>query len=330
MRGERLAFALDSGAIDLPETGRILVLRPRAGDDLSAFDRSRLHIVTGFRPDYEAFTAQGYTVSEEAQGDYAAALVCVTRSRDFTRALLANASRLVAKDGPIIVDGQKTDGIESALKELKAAGADVSAALSKAHGKAFTFPAGVDLSAWASQDQSIGDFITRPGVFSADGIDRGSALLAAALPERLPFRVADLGAGWGYLTSEILKRSHVSEVHLIEAEAEALAVARLNITDPRAQFHWADATKFKTTLSFGAVVCNPPFHTDRNADPGLGIAFLRTAAKILSSSGTLWLVANRQLPYQPVLETLFKQVEEIGGDSSFRLIRASRPVQTRP
>ena len=329
MRGERLALALDSGAIDLPESGRILVMRPRAGDDLSAFDRARLHIVTGFRPDFEAFTAMGYTVSAKPEGDYAAAVVCVPRARELTRAMFAEASRLVAKGGPILVDGQKTDGIESALKELKSVGAEPTAALSKAHGKIFAFNAGVDLSAWEAKTQEVDGFKTRPGVFSADGIDRGSALLAAALPDRLPYRVADLGAGWGYLTTEILKRNHVTEVHLVEAEADALEMARLNVQDPRAVFHWADATKFKPVETFGAVICNPPFHSDRNAEPGLGIAFLRTAARILSSSGTLWLVANRQLPYQPVLETLFKEIEEIGRDSTYRLIRASRPIQVR-
>lgn len=329
MRSDRLALALDSGAVDLPASGPILVLRPQAGDDLSALPRDRLRIVTGFRPDHEAFAAQGYQVAERAAGPYCAALICLPRAKDLARALIAEAAQQVVPGGPVLVDGQKTDGIESVARDLRLAGADPGPALSKSHGKIFGFAAGVDLSAWAARDHEFDGFVTRPGVFSADGIDPGSALLAAALPDRLPARVADLGAGWGYLSRAVLARNGVAECHLIEAEAEALACARRNLPDPRARFHWADATRFRAEQPFGAVVCNPPFHTGRAADPMLGVAFLRSAAAMLSTSGTLWLVANRNLPYQPVLDSLFKEIEEIGGTAVFRLWRASRPIQQR-
>ena len=60
-----------------------------------------------------------------------------------------------------------------------------------------------------SRTQIEGGFTTVPGVFSADAPDRGSVLLAAALPAKLPARVADLGAGWGYLSRAILARDGV-------------------------------------------------------------------------------------------------------------------------
>ena len=327
MRSERLSLALEDGAVSLPPEGCILVLRPRAGDDLSALGRDRVQVVTGFRPDHDAFADLGYAVATAPDRGYAAALVCLPRARDLARALLAEASARVVPGGPVLVDGQKTDGIESVWRELRDAGASPGAPLSKAHGKIFSFAAGIDLGAWAAQDRQIdGGFVTRPGVFSADGPDAASALLAAALPEKLPPRVADLGAGWGYLARAILARPGVTECHLIEAEAEALDCARRNVTDPRARFHWADATRFRPDRAFDAVVCNPPFHTGREADPGLGIAFLRAAAGMLTTSGTLWLVANRHLPYEPVLAELFREHEDRGGDSRFRLYRASRPV----
>jgi len=330
MRTERLLLALDSGLAPLPPEGRVLVMRPRSGDDLSALPRDRVQVVTGFRPDADAFAAQGYAVAQAPEGRYAAALVCLPRARDLARALLAQATAAVDPGGPVLVDGQKTDGVESALRELRAVGAAPTQALSKAHGKIFAFAAGVDLSAWAAQDRDIGGFLTRPGVFSADGPDPASVLLAAALPARLPARVADLGAGWGFLARAILTREGVAECHLIEAEAEALACARANITDPRALFHWADATRFRPDRPFDAVVCNPPFHAAREADPALGFAFLRAAAGMLTTSGTLWLVANRHLPYERGLADLFREHEELQGDSRFRLYRASRPTPRRP
>lgn len=330
MRSDRLTLAQDSGMATLPAEGRILVLRPRLGDDLSALPRDRVDIVTGFRPDADGFAAQGLAVLAQPSGPYAAAVVCLPRARDHARALMAQASACVLPGGPVLVDGQKTDGIEAIWREVKATGLPVSAALSKAHGRIFAFAAGADLAGWTAADRDIGGFITRPGVFSADAPDPASVLLAAALPARMPARVADLGAGWGYLSRAILKRDGVAECHLIEAEAEALACARRNIDDPRAQVHWADAMRFRPDRPFDAVVCNPPFHAAREADPAIGIGFLQAAARMLGTSGTLWLVANRHLPYERVLAELFRELEELPGDTRFRLYRASRPIPRRP
>ena len=136
------------------------------------------------------------------------------------RTLLARADAEVLAGGPIAVDGQKTDGIDPALKDLRAR-APMGEVLAKAHGRLACFAAGAGLSDWAAAPREIeGGFITRPGVFSADGIDAGSALLAAHLPDRLGPKVADLGAGWGYLARQVLARQGVKRIDLVEAEAE--------------------------------------------------------------------------------------------------------------
>ena len=76
---------------------------------------------------------------------------------------------------------------------------------------------------------------------------------------------------------------------------------------------------------FDAILCNPPFHTSRQADPALGVAFLTAAARCLSPGGTLWLVANRHLPYERALSESFAQVAEIGGTNGYKLFTAARP-----
>ncbi len=332
MRFARLEMALDTGSVVLPVEGRIAVIRPRLGDDLSCLPKDRLQVITGFRPDYDGFERLGYKVSSADKGPFAAAIVCVPRAKAETRAILALVAEAVVSGGPIIVDGQKTDGIDSVYKDLRAL-VSVSEALSKAHGKIFSFAAGPELSHWAASSTTIAEgFVTQSGVFSADKPDRGSVLLAAALPAKLPARVVDLGAGWGFLSRAILAREGVASLDLVEAEAAALDCARQNIIDARANFHWADATVFRLTTPVGAVVCNPPFHTTRDADPALGIAFLVAAHRMLSGSGTLYLVANRHLPYDRVLTTLFREVEVIGGDTdtAFKLTRAAFPIRAKP
>lgn len=322
MRSERLEKALQDGVWVLPE-GRIAVYRPRMSDDLSMLPKDRVTVLTGFRPDHDHFTALGYAT--DPAPPYAGALVCLPRARDHARALLAEAAAAVVPGGPVAVDGQKTDGIESVLKELRAL-VPVGEALSKAHGKLAVFPAGPELAGWAAREARIeGGFLTRPGVFSADAPDRGSALLAGLLPAKLGPKVVDLGAGWGYLSRAVLAREGVKRLDLVEAERDALDCARANIDDPRARFHWADATGFRPENLAETVVTNPPFHTGRDADPALGLAFIAAARGMLAPDGALWLVANRHLPYDAALSAAFLTVEEIGGDSAFRVIRATRP-----
>lgn len=325
MRSDRWTLALETGLVAVPEAGRILVLNAREANDLSLLPRGRVHAVQGFRPDHDALAARGIAVSPDLpQGPFALTFVCLPRAREAARAMVAAASAVT--EGPVVVDGQKTDGIDSLRREV-AARVPVSEALAKAHGKLFTFAGGADLSDWmARPGRTPEGFVTLPGVFSADGADRGSALLAAALPAKLKGRGVDLGAGWGYLAAAALSRKEVKHLDLVEAEADALTCARQNITDPRAAFHWADATLFRPDRLADWVVCNPPFHTGRAADPGLGQAFLRAASRLLAPDGTLWLVANRPLPYDRSLVTLFREVDDIGGDAAFRLTRAARPI----
>lgn len=329
MRSDRLTFALREGSLDLPDTGEVVVFRPRGTDSLSMLPKGRLTVVQGMRPDYDAFVARGYSVVAHApKTRFAAAIVCVPRAKAEAFALLAEAANAVGPKGVIVVDGQKTDGIDSLLRDLRKRFA-VSEPVSKAHGKLFTFHPGDDLMAdWAAKPTLLeGGFQTLPGVFSADGPDPASVLLAANLPEKLSGRIIDLGAGWGFLAQAILQHDGVKELHLVEAEATALDCARLNIQDPRAQFHWSDATSFTLDRGVDAVVCNPPFHTTRDPDPALGIAFLHAAARLLAGHGTLWLVANRHLPYDRPLAALFREVEDIGKDPRFRIIRAARPLR---
>jgi 16S rRNA (guanine1207-N2)-methyltransferase len=326
MRSARLTLALETGALTLLPAGKIAVYRPQMGDDLSALPRDRVVVLTGFKPDHDHF-ATSHSVTPDAP--YAAAIVCLPRSREAARALIAQAAAEVAKGGWIAVDGQKTDGIDTALKDLRAR-VDLSESLSKAHGKLASFEAGPDLSDWRMRPSLVDGFQTLPGVFSADGPDRGSQLLAAALPAKLGGKVADLGAGWGFLAAEILKRPAVKKLDLVEAEADALDCARVNVTDPRARFHWADATTWRPETLLDVVVMNPPFHSGRTADPALGGAFIRAARRMLAPSGELWLVANRHLPYDAVLADCFLEVRDVATDSGFRVIHAIKPKRAKP
>ena len=156
-----------------------------------------------------------------------------------------------------------------------------------------------------------------------------TAPLAAALPAKLGRHVADLGAGWGYLSARVLEDAGVETLDLVEADHTALDCARRNIADPRARFHWADALGWQPEGRIDTVVMNPPFHSGRAAAPELGRGFVRAAARVLAPSGQLWMVANRHLAYETTLKECFAEFREAGGDNRFKILQAQRPTRPR-
>ena len=322
-------MALSDGGLALPEAGRIAVFAPRAGAELAPLPAGLCHVLTRFRPDHDHFSALGHACAVEPEGRYSAAVVCLPRARTLARDLIATACDVT--DGPVIVDGAKTAGVEAALKECRAR-TEVSGPVSKAHGKMFWFtPAPGQFDDWRCGGPApLGDgFVTAPGVFSADGIDPGSKLLGDTFPRKIGARVADLGAGWGYLAARILERDTVETVHAVEADHAALSCARRNLPDPRVRFHWEDATRWRPPEALDTVIANPPFHTGRDADPALGRAFITAAAAMLAPGGQLWLVANRHLPYEAPLADNFEESVEVAGDSRFKVLHARRPSRHR-
>ena len=127
----------------------------------------------------------------------------------------------------VLVDGQKHDGVESLLKAVKAAWPRSPATFAKAHGKLF-WVEGARLSRLGRcGPREVGGFVTRPGVFSADGPDKGSLALVDALPP-LAGQVADLGAGWGFLARHILdsRRRHPARTWSRPTPSRSTAPAR--------------------------------------------------------------------------------------------------------
>jgi 16S rRNA (guanine1207-N2)-methyltransferase len=164
---------------------------------------------------------------------------------------------------------------------------------------------------------------TQPGVFSWDRPDPGSQQLLAALPP-LAGRGADLGCGLGVLARGALAAGGVTRLELVDIDRRAIAAAQRNVEDPRAIFHWADARVAPDLSGLDFVVMNPPFHDRGVEDKELGQGFIRRAHQILRPGGTVWLVANRHLPYEAVLSGLFAKVTARGEGAGFKIYEARK------
>jgi 16S rRNA (guanine1207-N2)-methyltransferase len=165
---------------------------------------------------------------------------------------------------------------------------------------------------------------TQPGVFSWDRLDPGSALLLKSLPPLSGVGV-DLGAGLGILAHGVLTSPKVTKLTLVDLDRRAVEAAKRNVNDPRVEVVWADARRgaeLATGLDF--VVTNPPFHEAGSEDKGLGQAFITAAAAMLRKNGVLWIVANRHLPYEAVLNEAFKTVRPVADAGGFKVYEARK------
>lgn len=246
------------------------------------------------------------------------------------RYVLAQALRALKVEGRLTALAPKDRGGLRMNKELTAFGCVVGES-AKRHQRicvALKPAAPVDLEAAIAEGaprRLDGDgFWTQPGVFSWDRLDPGSALLLKALPP-LAGAGVDLGCGIGVLAHAVLTSPKVTKLTLIDLDRRAVESAKRNVNDPRVEVVQADARRggdLASGLDF--VVTNPPFHETGVEDKGLGQAFITSAAGMLRKGGVLWIVANRHLPYEAVLNEHFKTVRPVADAGGFKVYEARK------
>lgn len=335
-----------TGQVTWPEAGSALFLGARASAALRGIVRSALVCEQSFKPAVDALTREGWPLctAEEAEATrHSLVLVLPPRQRQEARALLAHAVACCAPGGTIVACMANDEGARSGESDLKSL-AGLSGSLSKNHCRVYwstVDEANCDaalLTTWRTLDAPRqildGRFISRPGVFAWDRIDPASALLAEHLPATLAGSAADLGCGFGYLAVELLQRCPgVHSLDLYEAEARALDLARQNLArhSDRASlnFHWHDVTR-GLPGRYDVIVSNPPFHAQGAGDrPDIGRAFIAAAADALRPGGRLWMVANRHLPYESVLDARFGTVRIVTQAGGFKIVEAVKAGGTR-
>ena len=161
-------------------------------------------------------------------------------------------------------------------------------------------------------------FVTRPGLFSPDGVDRGTRLLAETVAREATLdgaRLLDIACGYGALGTAL--GGAATTLSLTDASRPATACAERTVRRAglRASVHTADAAD-GVTGPFDLVVMNPPTHAGRGVTDDL----FRGARSVLATDGRLWLVYNETLAYEDSLP--FSAVEVVRREAGYTVARA--------
>jgi 16S rRNA (guanine1207-N2)-methyltransferase len=241
---------------------------------------------------------------------------------------IAHALRALKVGAPICIVAPKDRGGTRLAKELAAFGVQVRDQ-PKHHHRIVTglrpeTLIGLEEAINAGQLRLVGTLglLSQPGLFSWDRLDIGTACLLHVLPQ-LSGQIGDFGCGSGVLSKAALAHPGVTSVTGFDLDRRAITAAIANIADPRFSGVWVDLCQDGPGVSnLDAIVMNPPFHFAGKEDPSIGIRMIERAADALRPKGTLWLTANRHLPYEGVLRARFKSATLVSEAQGFKVYQA--------
>jgi len=272
-------------------------------------------------------------VAEIPDGPVDLVLIAGSKQRGETQYMIGRALELLKPSGTIVCAAPNDAGGKRLKADLEECGLSP-VGLSKHKSQVvWAQCCGKKAPAWvaAGRMQRVlsGAFVSQPGIFGWDKIDTGSALLAAHMPDEIFTGAgADFGCGYGYLADHILRRNHaVRMLYCLDADYRAVTACRENLAEyaDRTAFVWTDLTAPQHDLPpLEWVVMNPPFHEGKKAQYSIGTDFIKTAASSLKPGGTLWMVANAQLPYETVLDVCFAKVVNVVEDEGFKVFHVRK------
>ena len=169
-------------------------------------------------------------------------------------------------------------------------------------------------------------------IFAASKLDEGTRLLLDVLEVHPTDRALDIGCGAGFIGIHIAQRAHKGQVTMVDASLAAVAASQraVNLSNlDNIRILSSNGVQAISNERFDLVVTNPPFHQGGIQTTSIAERFIHDAASVLQPGGRFYLVANRFLKYETTLQACFKNVQEVGGDSRYKVLLASSPRDAR-
>ncbi|MCF3098182.1 16S rRNA (guanine(1207)-N(2))-methyltransferase RsmC [Aeromonas australiensis] len=317
--------------------GKRLLVCGALEDDYPRQLATLVQTLTVFTTDYCYYRSQQAALGEAILFDHQlggvprfdALLLLMPKAKAEAQYLLAMMTPLLEAGADLLLAGENRGGINGADKLLapysdKPVKRDSARRCSLYHGELCKPVAPFDLDSWFGRYQcKAGDteltVLALPGVFSAAELDLGSQMLLAAVPP-MKGELLDFGCGAGVIGSVLAKRNPDLRVNMVDISALALESSRrtLAINGLQGKVTASDVYSDVATR-FQHIVSNPPFHAGLKTFYAATEQFLAKAPEFLLPNGSLTIVANAFLRYQPILETRFKRTEVISSDTKFKV-----------
>ncbi|MFT5502301.1 MAG: 23S rRNA (guanine1835-N2)-methyltransferase [Gammaproteobacteria bacterium] len=169
-----------------------------------------------------------------------------------------------------------------------------------------------------------------PGVFSRDGLDKGSQFLLENLPATDTFKsIADLGCGSGVLGIVAAVMNPEAFITFVDESMMAIESARLNFKtafeDSRhAEFELGNALENANKDQFDLILNNPPFHQNQAVGDSLAWQMFKDSRRCLKPEGQLWVVGNRHLGYHIKLKKIFGNCTIQASNNKFVILSSTK------
>jgi 16S rRNA (guanine1207-N2)-methyltransferase len=167
---------------------------------------------------------------------------------------------------------------------------------------------------------------TADGVFSAEHLDTGTAvLLAAAPPPATEGDLLDLGCGWGPIAIAMARRSPDASVWAVDVNERALTLAAANARIAGVDVKTAYPQDIPEDVRFATIWSNPPIRIGKASLHDL----LSTWLPRLAPGGSAWLVVAKHLGGDSLQRWIAESfpdlsVRRAATDKGFRVLRVDR------
>ena len=226
--------------------------------------------------------------------------------------------------GSLYVVGAKDRGVLSMAKRMQAYFGNVE---TLAIGKGQRVVRSVEEGGQKDDTVLRDDTSLVPESFASGRLDEGTRLLLEALEVHTTDAALDIGCGSGIIGIHIARLARKGSVTMVDASLAAVDAAQQNVEQsglPNIVVAPSNGVQAVLAQRFDLVVTNPPFHLGGIQTTQLAERFIREAAQVLRPRGRFYLVANRFLKYEPTMRGCFKVVEEVSGNTRYKVLRAAK------
>ncbi|MCG6200989.1 16S rRNA (guanine(1207)-N(2))-methyltransferase RsmC [Psychromonas antarctica] len=272
-----------------------------------------------------------FTAHYQGEKKFDLLLIFLPKAKKETQYLLASLIPHLQQGASIILVGEKKCGIKSADALLKPYSSAVNNIDSARHctllySELDQTVQPFDQTSWIKTypiniDNIALQICSLPGVFSYGELDKGSELLLLNLPEKLSGSVLDFGCGAGVIACYIQKKHPHVEIDLVDINVYALESAKLSLIKNQLKGNVFPSDVFSEVhKKYNTLLSNPPFHSGKQTDYVAAETFINQSAQHLKEQGTLSLVANKFLKYEPLLNKVFPVLLKTDENNKFKIL----------